>query len=183
MTLTTDRLILRNPAETDVEAIFSIHSDPRTNAHNPAGPMQHRADATELFRTWDAHWRERGYGYWTVCTLDAPEQIIGFGGVMQKQIAPDLCDNNLYFRFSPGAWGRGYASETVAAALEHTFNVARQARVLGITRPHNTASRKTMERAGLEQIAVVDDVSGATPSVLYALEREAYLTRTPPERV
>ncbi len=180
MTLTTDRLILRNPAETDVEAIFSIHSDPRTNAHNPAGPIQHRGDATELFRAWDAHWRERGYGYWTVSTLDAPEQIIGFGGVMKKTIAAEY-DNNLYFRFSPEAWGRGYAGEMVEAALEHTFNVARQTRVLGITRPHNTAARKTMARAGLEQIAVVDDVSGA-PSVLYALERKAYLTRTPPEK-
>ena len=126
---------------------------------------------------WTKGWLKYGYGYWAVARLDQPETVIGFGGVMKKRLTPELFGNNLYFRFSPEVWGQGYAGKLVEAALEHTFTVANQSRVLGLTREHNTASRKTMARAGFEQVGVVVDVSGEALSVLYALEREAYLTR------
>ena len=177
MTVTTARLVLRKPVETDLEAIFEVHSNPKTNAHNPAGPMEHPSEAVSRLEEWQQGWLEHGYGYWTVALSESPETVIGFGGVMKKQITPELFGNNLYFRLSPKVWGCGYASELVEAALEHTFTAANQTRVLGMTREHNTASRKTMARAGFEQVGVVTDVSGAAPSILYALEREAYLTR------
>lgn len=177
MTVTTARLVLRKPSETDLGAIFEVHSNPETNVHNPAGPMKDPSEAVSRLEEWQKGWLEHGYGYWTVARLDRPETVIGFGGVMKKQLTPELFDNNLYFRFFPEVWGQGYAGEMVEAALEHTFNAANQTRVLGMTREHNTASRKTMERAGLEQVGVVADVSGAAPSVLYALGREAYLRR------
>lgn len=176
MTVTT-RLVLRRPYKADLKAIFDVHSDPETNAHNPAGPMKNLSEAVSQLEEWTKGWLGHGYGYWTVALLNKPETVIGFGGVMKKQITPELFDNNLYFRLSPEVWGRGYASELVEAALEHTFNVANQPRVLGITRDHNTASRKTMEKAGFEQVGVIADVSGAAPSLLYALGRGAYSTR------
>ena len=173
----TQRLTLKRPTEADVDAIFELHSDPRTNAHNPAGPMQTRAAAAELLKTWDASWLEHSYGYWTVTLLCEPETVIGFGGVMKKQIGPELFDNNLYFRFRPEAWGQGYAGEMVRAALEHVFNKLGQEHVFGITRLNNTASRKTLERAGLELTGTVEDVPGREPSVLYRLERQQFQKR------
>ena len=170
----TQRLILKRPTEADIDAIFELHSDPRTNTHNPAGPMQTRAAATELFKTWDTHWCEHGYGYCTVFLLNEPETVIGFGGVMKKQIGPELFDSNLYFRFRPEAWGQGYAAEMVRAALEHTFNEMAQERVFGSTRVHNTASRKTLERASFKYSGTVEDVTGGAPSTLYRLERSAF---------
>ena len=173
----TQRLILKRPTEADVDAIFELHSDPRTNMHNPAGPMQTRAAAAELLKTWDASWCEDGYGYWTVFLLNESETVIGFGGVMKKQIGPELFDNNLYFRFRPEVWGQGYAGEMVRAALAHTFDEMGQERVFGSTRVSNTASRKTLERAGLELTGTVDDVPGREPSVLYRLERQQFQKR------
>ncbi len=136
--------------------------------------MKTHAAATKLFETWDASWLEHGYGYWTVALLREPETVIGFGGVMKKQLGPELFDNNLYFRFRPEAWGQGYAGEVVRAALEHVFNEMTQERVFGSTRVHNTASRKTLERAGFEYSGTVKDVAGEEPSVLYRLERSAF---------
>ena len=168
----TQRLILKRPTEADVDAIFELHSDPRTNTHNPAGPMQTRAAATELLRVWDAYWLEYGYGYWTVTLLSEPKTVIGFGGVMKKQLGPELSDNNLYFRFRPEVWGRGYAGEMVSAALAHTFDKMGQERVFGSTRISNTASRKTLKRTGFKLIGTVKDVPDREPSVLYRLERQ-----------
>lgn len=178
--LTTDRLILRRPAEADIEAIFEIHSDPRTQAYNPAGPMQTRTAAAELFDLWNTRWLEYNYDYWTVTLLNAPETVIGFGGVMKKQMTPELFDNNLYFRFRPETWGQGYAGEMVEAALTYTFGALGQERIFGITRPDNTASRKTLERAGFSYFSTAEateDVEGDDPSVLYSLGHAAFQRR------
>ncbi len=178
----TQRLILKRPTEADIDAIFELHSDPRTNTHNPAGPMQTRAAAAELFKTWDASWLEHGYGYWTVTLLSEPKTVIGFGGVMKKSIAPDLYGNNLYFRFRPEVWGRGYAGEMVSAALAHTFDKMGQERVFGSTRVSNISSRKTLERASFKLIGTVEDVPDREPSVLYRLERSAFKTKNQESR-
>lgn len=174
MTVTTARLTLRQPAETDVEAIFELHSDPKTNLHNPAGPMKHRSDAVSLFKAWDEHLHKYGYGYWTVARLDTPETVIGFGGVMKKQITPELFDTNLYFRFRPETWGQGYAGEMVEAALECAFNVWSQEHVVGYTRAHNAASCRTLEHAGFRRVGTISDVAGEAPSLLYKLERDQF---------
>ena len=173
----TQRLSLKRPAEADVDAIFELHSDSRTNAHNPAGPMQTRAAATEFFELWNVRWLEYGYGYWTVIRQNAPEKVIGFGGVIKKQIAPGFFDKSVYFRFRPEVWGQGYASEMVSAALEHTFNEMAQERVFGVARSYNTASRKTLERTGFELIGTVEDVPSQEPSVLYRLEHQQFQER------
>ena len=45
--LTSDRLILRAPGPNDLTALFAIHSDPRTNQHNPGSPMQSLEEAND----------------------------------------------------------------------------------------------------------------------------------------
>lgn len=177
MTVTTTRLVLRRPSEADLKAIFEVHSDPETNVHNPAGPMTEPSEAVLRLEEWTKGWLEDGYGYWTVALADAPETVIGFGGVMRKQITPELFDNNLYFRFRPEAWGQGYAGEMVEAALTHTFGELAQERIFGMTRPHNTVSRKTLEQAGFRYSSTAEateDAQGDEPSVLYLLERRAF---------
>lgn len=175
--MTTARLVLRQPSEADLKAIFDVHRSPETNVHNPAGPMTHPAEAVSRLAEWQRGWLEHGYGYWTVARLDRPETVVGFGGVMKKQITPELFDNNLYFRFRPEAWGQGYAGELVEAALKHTFGELAQEHIFGMTRPNNTASRKTLERAGFRYFSTAEateDVESDEPSVLYVLERQAF---------
>lgn len=67
--------------------------------------MKRLEDATELLATWRQAGQEKGYGYWTVARLDDPKTVIGFGGVMNKRIGPELQGDNRYFRFRPEAWG------------------------------------------------------------------------------
>lgn len=104
--------------------------------------------------------------------------VIGFGGVTKKQIAPELCDNNLYFRFLPEVWGQGYAGEMVRAALETAFLTWSLAHVYGMTRTTNSASQRVLERTGFGLIGGVNDVPGGPPSLLYQLKRESFINET-----
>ena len=79
--LTSDRLILRAPGPNDLTALFAIHSDPRTNRHNPGSPIQSLEEANDTLETWLKHWQANGFGYWAAARKETPETVIGFGGL------------------------------------------------------------------------------------------------------
>lgn len=169
----TERLILRPPQASDLAAIFAIHGDPETNLYNPSGPMKDRQEAEQYLVTWTRAWREHGFGYWAIATQAEPETIIGFGGITPK-IHEDRPFNNLYFRFAPSAWGKGYAQEMGRQALKCAFEVWDLSQVEALVRSINTPSIKALERLGMRRIGLIDDVPPLLPSLHYLIERQSW---------
>lgn len=170
------RLILRQPVDDDMQAVFDIHADPETNRFNPNGPMASRDIAESTLGRWLEHWRETGFGYWAVCRHEDPNTVIGFGGLINKTI-DDTPGLNLYFRFRPSAWGYGYANEMAIAAFDVAFKVLRRESVCGLVRPSNMPSRKALERLGMIVARTIDDIPDREPSLLYEMTRERFLAR------
>ncbi|MEU6503832.1 GNAT family N-acetyltransferase [Streptomyces californicus] len=55
------------------------------------------------------------------------------------------------FALNPSTWGNGYGTETVRLLLACAFEDLGLHRVWGARSPHNHASARTMERAGLTE--------------------------------
>ena len=53
------------------------------------------------------------------------------------------------WRLARAAWGRGYATEAGAAALDHGFVVLEFTEILSFTAVDNARSRRVMERFGM----------------------------------
>ncbi|MBI9050095.1 MAG: GNAT family N-acetyltransferase [Anaerolineaceae bacterium] len=166
----TNRLLLQRPIDAHLPAVVAVHIDPETNRFNPSGPPTAEVCKT-LFSTWLAHWHDHGFGYWSVATLQQPDLIIGFGGIVLKKIAASEV-LNLYFRFSPAAWGKGYATELGQAAIHSAFHVLDFAEVHALVRPDNLPSCAVLKRLGLQQIGEIDDVPGQPPSLLFNISKE-----------
>jgi RimJ/RimL family protein N-acetyltransferase len=163
----TERLVLRAPGPADRERVAAILCDPATHRHNPAGTPT-AEQAAEMLAGWIAHWREHGFGYWLVATRAAPEAILGVGGIRRRMLrGADVL--NLYVRFSPAAWGHGYASETAAAALRLAFEELGADRVMATVRASNLPSRRVLERAGMSDIGELPDPDGHESSRVYAV--------------
>jgi len=145
--LTTERLVLRRLRPTDLDAVFAIHADPRTNAFNPRGPDRTLDDARERLAGWIAHWDEHGFGYWAIERRDQPG-VIGVGGV---QLRDGVL--NLYYRFAVEAWGHGFATEMAEAARGFARQDGR--RLVALIRPDNAPSIKVAERIGLRRVPLV----------------------------
>ncbi|HXR70443.1 GNAT family N-acetyltransferase [Actinocrinis sp.] len=144
----SDRLLLCVPTtEPDVtDAYFAIHGDPATNVHNPAGAMVDPGTAAPVLDIWRRHWHEEGFGYWVV---RSPQdgQVLGFGGV--RPVVQDEDFVNLYYRFRPSAWGKGYATELGRAALALAAKAAPGTPVVALIRPRNEPSIHVAQRLGM----------------------------------
>lgn len=163
-----NNLLLRPPLPSDLDAVIRIHADPLTNQFNPSGPASPDICA-EMLQGWLQHWAEHDFGYWAVADTAAPERVIGFGGICHKNIAGQFAGLNMYFRFAPEAWGKGYASQTSRAALELAFGKLAAESVFALVRPDNLPSRRTLERTGFQPYASVDDVTGEAASLIYRM--------------
>lgn len=140
--LHTDRLLLRRTLIEDLSAYREVHEDPETSRYRRTGPAtaQECAERVEQqVRLWD----EVGLDYWTVIEAVTGE-VLGFGG-LRPFPGGEL---NLYYRFRPSAWGKGYAYEMARAAVDWAATHRSGDRVVIWTQPVNARALALAERLG-----------------------------------
>jgi RimJ/RimL family protein N-acetyltransferase len=138
----------------DVDAILAIHSDPMACAHNPSDALATREEAEDLYQRWDNHWRRNGFGYWVV---SGSHKTLGFCGVKFMRL-PERPVLNLFYRFAPAAWGKGFASEAATAAVRWVTANVPDHPVLARVRPDNVGSQRVAVRAGLTRAPHLDSM-------------------------
>ena len=166
--LTTARLLLRRPTSLDLPRFYEIYGDPQTNLFNPAGPIPSLEAARVKFEHKLLHWQSHGHGTWAVALLGAPEDVIGFGGLAGLHFG-ETERTNLGFRFATSAWGSGYASELAAASVEVARDRLHLDEIWATARESHSASRRVLEKIGMQRIAVKPDPRGVPASVWYRL--------------
>lgn len=161
----TSRLLLRAPTVDDEEVLFAIHSDPATNRHNPDGPMRDRSTARGWITGLVTNWDKDGIAYWCVSLVDKPT-VIGFAGIEIHQstgLLPWLREPphrevfNLYYRLTPTAWGKGYATEAADMAVKAGRMLRADLPIVARTRISNVASIRVAEKVGLVRRPDLDE--------------------------
>lgn len=168
MPFTAQRLTYRKPELSDLQRLFAIFGDPQTNLFNPNGPMASLEDAQRLLNHWLAQWAEHGYGWWAIALKEAPEHVIGFGGVAPLNYLTER-RLNLGYRFAVEAWGQGYATELGRDALAMAFETLELPEVFGLVRPDHAASIRVLEKLGMQPFGLLDDVPGKAPSRVFRI--------------
>ncbi len=168
MPATVSRLIYRTPEPGDVHRLFAIFGDPQTNLFNPSGPMASLDDAQRLLNHWLEQWASQGYGWWAVALREAPDHLIGFGGVAPLNYLTER-RINLGYRFAVDAWGQGYATELGRDALTMAFQTLGLPQVFGLVRPDHAASIRVLEKLGMQPFGLLDDVPGKAPSRVFRI--------------
>ncbi|WP_341521458.1 GNAT family N-acetyltransferase [Pseudomonas sp. G.S.17] len=167
---TTARLVVRPPTADDLESLFTIYGDPATHQFNPSGPLRDLGQAEALLHVWLKHWEDKGYGQWAISTCEAPQNLIGFGG-LDARMYVDVERLNLGYRFAATAWGKGYATELSQAALDYGFEELGLNEVFAVVRPNHSASIRVLEKIGMRIVDFLDDVPGQPPSLVFKARR------------
>jgi RimJ/RimL family protein N-acetyltransferase len=156
MVIETDRLILRDWREADVDA-FDRHTN-TPNVMRWLGGVASRAELEERLRTRVMVWRaERGFTFWAV-ERKADGELLGFCGIKIAD-TPGAPVEGMYevgWRLREDAWGQGYAKEAATASLDFAFNRLGADRVVALTFIQNEASWGLMQRLGMTRRPELD---------------------------
>jgi [ribosomal protein S5]-alanine N-acetyltransferase len=107
------------------------------------------------------HWHELGFGPWVFFERTSG-LFVGRGGLRRSSIAGKECVEVLY-ALRPDAWGRGYATEIALLAIGESRRIGLD-EVHGLVAPHNLASRRVLEKAGIRFETTVEH--GGLPHLL-----------------
>lgn len=164
----THRLILRAFTEDDVDSLYQILSGEGVLRYFPRTDPPSRERVQRLVMGILSHWQERGYGLWAVESRSNGE-LIGRCGL---QYLPDTEEVEVDFVLGKAFWGHGFATEAGRASLRHGFEELGVARVVGIVHTENAASRRVLEKLGLEVVEQRD--FWGMGCYRYAIDRSAY---------
>ena len=167
--LRTERLVLRPLKESDVDALFAIHSDPEvmrywsTPAWTDSAPAQAMIDR-DLAQTSKDHLR-LGIAVAQSGALVGSCALFGINAVCRRA--------EVGYALGSAAWGQGYMHEALVALIDYGFGTLNLNRIEADIDPRNTGSAKTLERLGFlkegylrERWIVGDEISD---TALYGL--------------
>ncbi len=121
-----------------------MSADPEVMAHLGQAPGRDASDA--LATRIRAHCAAHGYGYWAV-ELPGVAPFIGFVGLRQVAYTAHFTPAiDLGWRLARAHWGRGYATEAAAAAIDFGFDHLGLSEIVAYTVPANQRSRQVMRR-------------------------------------
>jgi RimJ/RimL family protein N-acetyltransferase len=177
--LATERLLLRQWRDEDLEPYAQLNGDPETMRYFPAPLSREASDAAaEQARR---QIEEEGWGLWAVEVVGGAS-FIGFVGLarpgFEAHFTPAV---EVGWRLAREHWGNGYATEAGRAALGYGFDELGLDEIVSFTSRLNEPSWRVMERLGMSRDPADDfehpGVAHGHPlrlHVLYRLSRASW---------
>ncbi len=154
-TLTTPHLILRAITLADFEPYAAMWADPRVTSFIGGQPRDRQTSWGKFCQS-VGFWPLLGYGFW-LFEERASGKLAGLGGLacFERGIAQLEGYPEAGWAFAADHWGKGYASEAVAAIVGWSDTVLAAPEIRCIIDPENGASIRVAQKCGFAQI---DDI-------------------------
>jgi len=154
--LETERLILRDLLESDVNGIFELDSDPMVHEYLGKKPIRTKKEAKKVIEFIREQYIQRGIGRFAAIEKSSGD-FIGWSGLKfntgDKEIIGDKRDfHDIGYRLIPRYWNKGYATESSLACLDLGFKNLELNTIVGAAEIGNIASNKVLERIGLQYV-------------------------------
>jgi RimJ/RimL family protein N-acetyltransferase len=146
--LETDRLILRTFSLDDGGALYELDRDPQVMRYISKGQSTSLEMIQERLRNWLRFYEDsEDLGFWAV-QLRSTEEFVGWFHLKPSSFFPGEIE--LGYRLKQHVWGQGYATEGGRALIERSFTRTGIDRIIATTLAYNKASRRVMEKCGLQ---------------------------------
>ena len=167
--LETDRMVLERLAPEHAAEECRLLLDPRVGATLWARRTPPTEDEiVDGLAAKAAHWERHGFGMWLLRDRETGE-MVGRGG-LQHTFTAGLQDVEAAWAIVPERWRQGLATELANACVTVGFGQLGLRSIVAFTLPDNVASRRVMEKAGLQAAGTV--LHSGIPHLLYRLSAE-----------
>jgi RimJ/RimL family protein N-acetyltransferase len=164
----TPRLLLRQFVEDDFDSYAEMCADAEVMRYIGEGRVLTRAEAWRNMAMIMGHWQLRGYGNWAVEERETGK-LVGRIGFWNPEGWPGF---ELGWLLGHDHWGKGFAHEGAAAALEYGFNKLDRDHVISVIRPGNVRSIRVAERLGEKYERTVEILGG--DAFIYGINRSDF---------
>ena len=171
--LETPRLILREFASDDGDALALILSDAETMRFYPS-PFD-RAGVDDWIARNRNRYAKDGHGLWAM-VLKANGEFIGDCGLVVQEV-DGANEIEIGYHVRRDLWGQGFATEAARACRDYGFARLPADRLISLIRPENLASRRVAEKNGMAVWKEVIRVG--FPHLVYSIAKEGKLTQNP----
>ena len=154
MVLETERLILREFQEGDVEAVYEYGSDAEANKYVSWGPKSEE-DAVEFVRKALVDQQEQprsAFNFAVVTRTD--NKLIGRCGISTRGMTVDIPNSKeeaeIGYAINRKYWNQGYVTEAAKRVLQFGFEELGLHRIYASCRAANIASVHVIEKTGMK---------------------------------
>ncbi len=173
--LRTERLLLRQWRDSDLDAWAAMNADPLVREFFGGTLTREQSAASlALFRTGI---ETRGWGFWAV-EVTGTGEFVGFTGFDEVDEEMPFHGVEIGWRLARAAWGHGYATEAARACVDYGFDKLGLHEILAVAAKGNTRSHAVMRRLGMTHNPADDFEDPTEPpgsplraAVLYRLTR------------
>ncbi len=144
--LETQRLILRDWREADIDPFHAMCADPVVMA--TLGPLMDRDQAAATVERMRGIAETNGFTAWALERRD-DGRFLGWCGLIPGKFAPILGEIEVGWRLAADVWGQGYAREAAEASLTWAFANLSVEAIWAITSVGNSRSWGLMKRLGM----------------------------------
>lgn len=161
------RLRYRPLAPPDAAGLFALDSDPAVLRYLGTPPLTDIAQARAALARVQAAYRAGALARWAV-ELRATGEFVGWAGLKLNRETVNGRTNfiDLGYRLRAPHWGQGYGTEAGRAWLAQGFGALQLPLVAGYAEAAHGASRRILEKVGLEFVNLFDAADG-TPHAWY----------------
>jgi ribosomal-protein-alanine N-acetyltransferase len=140
--LESDRLILRQFIDSDLESVFLGLSNPEIIKYY--GISFETLEATKEQMTWFSELEKNQRGIWWAVCLKEDGQFLGAGGLNDLSKKDEKAE--IGFWLLTENWGKGYMSEAMPIILDYAFNSIGLHRIEGLVYSQNANCKRAIEK-------------------------------------
>ncbi|MFI7422442.1 GNAT family N-acetyltransferase [Nonomuraea sp. NPDC049684] len=149
--MTTDRLLLRQPDDDDLDPFTAMNADPEVMRYIGDGsvlPPDRERTAAWVARA-RRDWQESGHGLLSVVVRETG-LTAGWVALAVPAFLPEILPAvEIGWRLGREHWGHGYATEAAGRLLRFGFAECGLDRIVSIRHVDNQRSRRVMDKLGL----------------------------------
>ena len=153
-TLETDRLILRELSEGDIDELYEIFSSEEVTKYYGMYAFKEVDEVKKTMRYFIDGFKEERQIRWCIILKSTGKAIgtCGFHCFSQRHYRAEIG-----YELSQNYWGAGYMNEALQRIIKYGFENLNLMRIEGLIYPENTSSRKSLEKLGFKEEGLLRD--------------------------
>ena len=154
--LTTERLTLRQPLETDGQELFLLRSDTIVNKYLDRKPSETLEEVVSFIRKVNENFKNKAGLYWAI-TQTVNEKLIGTICLFNFSDEHKKCE--IGYELLPHYQGQGIMKEAVRKVIEFTFQTLGMDTIDAFTHRDNLHSTKLLQKLHFEETTIIDEAN------------------------